>query len=353
MTDTANQAGTAGRTNRRDFLRLSTGAIAAASAGTGAFISIGRANAAGATPVMIQYDWLIGNGQIGDIVAARKGWFAEEGLDVTLGGGGPNAQTLPPLLTGQAQMAQMTSSQTLVAHGAGRPVMLFACGYQYSPYAYISLPRSPIRTPQDLVGKTIAVNPNGRFTLQLIMNLHGIDPDSVKVITQGADMTALLVGQADAVTGFLTNTSALAALGPDRIAMTSEDAGVVSYANAYICTQEIFAAEQETLARFVRACAKGWGWAFENRKEAVDIMCDAYPNLDRAVEHATVDTVMSIAFGPDTRANGWGWFEPAKLQTQIDIFAGGKAFETRTPVLAEVASRAILEATAAARPRLG
>ena len=353
MTDTANQAGTAGRTNRRDFLRLSTGAIAAASAGTGAFISIGRANAAGATPVMIQYDWLIGNGQIGDIVAARKGWFAEEGLDVTLGGGGPNAQTLPPLLTGQAQMAQMTSSQTLVAHGAGRPVMLFACGYQYSPYAYISLPRSPIRTPQDLVGKTIAVNPNGRFTLQLIMNLHGIDPDSVKVITQGADMTALLVGQADAVTGFLTNTSALAALGPDRIAMTSEDAGVVSYANAYICTQEIFAAEQETLARFVRACAKGWGWAFENRKEAVDIMCDAYPNLDRAVEHATVDTVMSIAFGPDTRANGWGWFEPAKLQTQIDIFAGGKAFETRTPVLAEVASQAVLQATAAARPRLG
>jgi len=353
MTDTANQAGIAGRTNRRDFLRLSTGAIAAASLGTGAFVTIGRANAAGATPVQIQYDWLIGNGQIGDIVALKKGWFAEEGLEVTLGGGGPNAQTLPPLLTGQALMGQMTSSQTLVAHGAGRPVMLFACGYQYSPYAYVSLPRSPIRTPQDMVGKTIAVNPNGRFTLQLIQNLHGIDPASMKVITQGADMTALLVGQADAVTGFLTNTSALAALGPDIITMTSEDAGVVGYANAYICTQDAFAENQEIYAKFIRACGKGWGWTFENRKEAVDIMCDAYPNLDRTVEHATVDTVMKIAFGPDTNANGWGWFEPAKLQKQIDLFASGKAFETRTPVLADVASQAILQATAADRPKLG
>jgi NitT/TauT family transport system substrate-binding protein len=343
--------GSTGRPNRRDFLRLSAAAATALSAGT--LVSAGPARADGTKPVLVQYDWLIGNGQIGDIVAKEKGFFKDEGLDVTLGGGGPNAQTLPPLLTGQAQMAQMTSSQVLVAHGAGRPVMLFACGYQYSPYAYISLPRSPIRTPQDLIGKTIAVNPNGRFTLELILALHKIDPSKVKVITQSADMTALLVGQADAVTGFLTNTTALDAVGKDRVVMTSESAGVVGYANAYFCTQDAFKTEQETFAKFIRACAKGWGWAFENRKEAVDIMCDAYPNLDRAIEQKTVDTVMQIAFGPETKANGWGWFEEAKLQKQIDIFASGKAFKSRTPVLKEVASQSILKATADARPRLG
>jgi NitT/TauT family transport system substrate-binding protein len=352
MSRFANHAGPVRDVSRRDLLRISAGAFAALSGGARAFLKIGKADAAGVKPMLVQYDWLIGNGQIGDIVAKEKGFFADEGLDVTLRGGGPNAQTLPPLLAGQAQLGRMTSAQALVANGAGRPVMFFACGYQYSPYAYISLPRSPIRTPQDLVGKTIAVNPNGRFTLQLILNLHGIDPDSVKVITQSADMTALLVGQADAVTGFLTNTSALAAIGKDRIVMTAESGGVVGYANAYLCTQDAFKTEQDAFAKFVRACAKGWG-AFENRKDAVDIMCDAYPNLDRAVEHATVDTVMEIAFGPETKANGWGWFNREKLQKQIDIFASGKAFAVSTPVLDEVSSQAVLKATADARPRLG
>lgn len=338
--------------NRRDFLRASATTVAS-SAMAGAFVSFRPAQAADSKAMLVQYDWLLGNGQIGDIVAKAKGYFAEEGLDVTLGGGGPNAQTLPPLLTGQAMLAQMTSSQTILAHGAGRPVMLFACGYQYTPYAYFSKPGSPIRTPQDLVGKTIALNPNGRLTLQIIMNLHNIDPNSVKTVTQGADMTALLVGQADAVTGFLTNSTALAVLGEDRVVMTAESAGALGYANAYLTTPEVFAAEQESLAKFISACSKGWGWAFENRKEAVEIMCDALPNLDRAVEHATVDTVMSIAFGPDTKANGWGWFDNNKLQTQIDTFDKGKAFEVHKPILSEVSSHAILDATADARPRLG
>ena len=37
-----------------------------------------------ATPVTIQLDWLMSNGQIGDVVALQKGYFRDEGLDVTL-----------------------------------------------------------------------------------------------------------------------------------------------------------------------------------------------------------------------------------------------------------------------------
>lgn len=339
--------------NRRTFLTTSLGAAAVTGLGAQAFLTAGPARASGTTPLRVQFDWLMGNGQIGDIVAREKGYFAEEGLDVEFAPGGPNAQTLPPVLTGQSQMAEFSSTaQFLVAAGAGRPVKLFACGYQFSPYAYISLPKSPIRTPQDLVGKTIAVNPNGRFTLDLIMNLNGINKDDVRLITQGADMTPLLVGQADAVTGFMTNTSALAALGPDYITMTSEDAGLVGYANAYFSTQEGFEENKDALTRYIAGAARGWGWAFENRTEAVDIMCDAYPNLDRAVEHNTVDIVMSIAFGPDTKTHGWGWFDKSKLERQVEIFNSGNGFIEGVPVVENVVTHEILEATSDVRPKL-
>lgn len=337
--------------NRRRVLLSATGLGLAG----GALTSIGGLNAQGQTKILVQYDWLMGNGQIGDIVAQKKGFFAEEGLAVTFGAGGPNAQTLPPVLSGQAQIGEFsTTSQALVAYGAGRPIKLFACGYQYSPYAYISLPRSPIRRPRDLVGKTIAVNPNGRFTLQLIMALHKIDPAQVRIVTMGVDMTPLIAGQVDAVTGFLTNTKALSVLGSDRVVMTSEDAGLTSYANPYFASSETYESQKPALAKFVRAAAKGWGWAYANRQEAVAIMCDAYPNLERDVERDTVDIVMGIAFNGATKAHGWGCFDNARIARQIEIFGSAEGtFKTRVPDLAGFATQEILELTSAARPRLG
>lgn len=338
-------------TNRRRFMTL--GGLAATAGG--AFTTVRRANAQGQTEIQIQYDWLMGNGQIGDIVALKKGFFAEQGLAVTFAPGGPNAQTVPPVLAGQSQLGQFsTTSQALVAYGAGRPVRFFACGFQQSPYAYFSLPRSPIRTPQDMIGKTIAVNPNGRFTLQLILALHKIDPSKVRVVTQGVDMSPLIAGQVDAVTGFLTNTKALSVLGPDRIVLTSEQAGFTSYANAYFTSDEAYQKHKPILAKFVRAVAKGWGWSYANRKAAVEIMCDAYPNLDKEIELATVDIIMGLSFNDATKANGWGWFDNAKIQRQIEIFASvPDTFKARVPDLAGVSTREVLEQTAADRPRLG
>src|SRR4051812_19334024 len=91
--------------NRRTFLK----AAAATTVGT-ALVSFGSAHADDVTPLRIQYDWLIGNGQLGDIVAQQKGFFKDEGLEVMFGPGGPNAQTVPPVLAGQAQLGELSST---------------------------------------------------------------------------------------------------------------------------------------------------------------------------------------------------------------------------------------------------
>ncbi len=57
----------------------------------GAMVSFGPAFADDGVEVRIQFDWLLGNGQLGDIVAQQKGFFKEEGLTVVFGPGGPNA----------------------------------------------------------------------------------------------------------------------------------------------------------------------------------------------------------------------------------------------------------------------
>ncbi|QCI67497.1 ABC transporter substrate-binding protein [Phreatobacter stygius] len=113
--------------SRRDLLRSSAavltglgGSLAGLGLG-GGLAAVGPADAQGLTTLKVQYDWLMSNGQIGDVVAAKKGFFAEEGLNVSFVPGGPNAQTVPPVLTGQALVGQLSgTSQALMAYGAGR-----------------------------------------------------------------------------------------------------------------------------------------------------------------------------------------------------------------------------------------
>jgi NitT/TauT family transport system substrate-binding protein len=335
--------------DRRAFLTAAASSVAG-----GAVASFGPARGAGGTELRIQYDWLIGNGQLGDIIAQQKGFFKEVGLDVAVGPGGPNAQTVPPVLAGQAQLGQLsTTSQFFTAIDAGRPLMLFANGYRYAPYAYISLPSKPIRTPQDFIGKTVAINPNGRYTFDLLMAKYGVDRSKVNVVTMGADMTPLVAGQVDAVSGFLTNTKALSVLGPDIVTLIPAKAGLPNYANAYFAAADAFEGQKESLSNFIRAVAKGWGWAFENRRAAVDIMCDAYPALDREIEYKTVDLIMSLSFDETTKEHGWGWLERERLSSQIDLFKEIGKFPSKVPAIEECATWDILKRTEDARPKLG
>ncbi|QAZ42541.1 ABC transporter substrate-binding protein [Mesorhizobium sp. Pch-S] len=337
-----------GGISRRTLLK---GGVAAGLGG--AMVSFGPAFADDGVEVRIQFDWLLGNGQLGDIVAQQKGFFKEEGLTVVFGPGGPNAQTVPPVLAGQAVAGQFSSTaQFLTAYEAGRPLLLFASGLRRSPYAYISLPGKPIRTPQDLVGKTIAINPNGRYLLDLIMAKSGLDASSVKVVTMGADMTPLLTGQVDAVTGFLTNTKALSVLGPDIVTLVPSEI-IPNYANSYFTSAETFDSQKQNLTRFIRAVSRGWGWAYENRRAAVDLMCDAYPALDREIEYKTVDTIMALSFDQETREHGWGWHDAAKLATQISLFQQAGRFAGAAPVVEKCVSWQVLDATADVRPKLG
>lgn len=343
MLSTTNAAGS-GPSRRRVLGSLAAGGVLA---------SVGRVDAQGRTDFRIQYDWLMDNGKIGDIAALKRGFFEAEGLSVTISPGGPNAQTVPPVLAGQAQAGQMGSNQVLAAYGEGIPVRMIATTYQQSPLIFVSLPRAPVRTPKDLVGRTVAVTPNGRWLLNLMLSVNKIEPSQVRIVTLGADLSPVLLGQADAAVAFATNTKALAVLGPDRVIMSAEQAGIPYYTGTYFTSADDYARRKDVLARFIRAVAKGWGWAFENRRAAVDLMCDAYPNLERETEHATVDMVMSLAFGEDTKAHGWGWIDAGRMQREIELFAGGGGFKTRVPDLAGVFTRETLDATAGERPKLG
>ncbi|MFK7964047.1 MAG: ABC transporter substrate-binding protein [Burkholderiaceae bacterium] len=352
MTQRNNKNQTTTTDNHRRRI-IKAGAAGLATAGT--FLSVVRSShAADAADINVKLDWLMSNGQVGDVVAQKRGFFEEQGLNVTFIPGGPNSQTVPPVLSGQAAMGQFSGSgQAMIARGNGIPLKMIGAGYRMGPFAFFSLPGAPIRKPADFVGKRVGIQPTARFVLEIIMAQHKIDPSSLEIVNIGWDMTPLVAGQVDSVTGWVTNTKALSVIGPDRIDLTQEAAGLLSYSNAYFASEDGLNKHPEIFQKYLVGASKGWEWTYHNREEAVDIMCDAHPNLDREIEKATIDTVIDLSFDAETKANGWGWFDTAKIQAQIDQYDGVGKFEKSKPTLDEFVDMSVLKATQAARPKLG
>lgn len=313
-----------------------------------------QARAAGTQTINMQLGWITGGNQIGEVAAKRLGYFEEEKINFAIQPGGPNIDGVAIVASGRYEVGQVSSSPSLMlAASQGIPVLCFAVGAQEHPYCYFSLPRTPIRTPQDMIGRKIGVQATGQILLTALLRKNGVPEDKVQKVIVGSDMTPLVTGQVDAITGWRTNTTALKVLGPDYITMRMWDNGVKLYALPYYATADFIEQNPEALAGFLRAAGRGWAFVKDNPEKAVDLLVQQYPNLIRADELTAVSVMLSVEFTERTKTYGWASFDPANWQAQIDLHDELKQFPAGKPKLSQVITTKILDMTEKDRPKAG
>ena len=334
---------------RRQILKTSL-ATAGLSA-CGGFLGVEAWGADKAT-VNMQLGWLVGGNQIGEVAAKRLGYYEQEGINLVIQPGGPNVDGVAVVASGRHEVGQVSSSPSIMlASSQGIPIKCFAVGAQRHPYCFFSLTKSPIRTPADMVGKKVGMQPTGMVLLRALLAKNKIAEKDVNVIPIGADMSPLLTGQVDAVTGWLTNTSALKVLGKDRVDLSLWDSGVRLYALPYYATTEPLQKQSQVLAGYLRASARGWKYAEANRDAATDLLIKEYPNLNRDDERIALDVMLRYSFSDLTKAQGWGAMDPTVWQEQISLYSQLGQFTAATPKLDDVMTLDVLKATAAARTK--
>ena len=323
-------------------------------AGVAAAAGARAARAASLQPMEMQLGWIGGGNQLGEVVALQLGYFAEEGLELKIVPGGPNNDGIAGVASGRSAVGQVSSSPSLMlAASQDLPVRCFAVSAQKHPYAFFSLPRAPVRTAADFRGKKVGIQATGVVLLRALLKKNDIDAKDVTIVTIGSDMTPVMTGQVDVVTGWLTNTTALKVLGPDRVTLRLWDTGVHLYANPYYATPDTITKQPALLEKFLRASSKGWAYAAAHRDEAVALLVKNYPNLVAADERAAADVMLDYCFDEHTKLAGYGAMDRAVWQDQIDLYAGLGQFTKRVPSVDDVMTTAILDATTEARPKLG
>src|SRR4029077_5172852 len=129
--------------------------------------------------------------------------------------------------SGRYEVGQVSSSPSLMlAASQDIPVLSFGVGAQSHHYTFFTLPKKPVRKPTDLAGKKVGIQATGVILLKALLAKNSIPERDVEIVPIGADMAPLLTGQVDVVTGWLTNTTALKVLGPERIDLRLWDSGV-------------------------------------------------------------------------------------------------------------------------------
>ena len=304
--------------------------------------------------VNLQLGYLLGGNQIGEIAAKQLGYFEEEKINLVLQPGGPSIDGVAIVASGRNEIGQVSSSPSLMLAASQKiPVTCFAVGMQQHPYAFFSLAKKPVRTPQDMVGKKIGIQATGRILLTALLRKHNIAEKDVEAVIIGSEFTPLLTGHADAVSGWLTSATAIKILGPDRVELRLWDNGVKLYASPFYATKSTIEKKLEMLTAFLRATARGWAYVHANPGQAVDMLVKEFPTFKRDDEIGAVKVAMGFAFNANTAAKGWGTFEPSVWQEQIDLYDELKQFSNGAPRLDDVITMSILDATKDVRPRIG
>ena len=236
---------------RRGFLQTATMA--------GAALALPRM-ARAATPFAMQAAWINDAEFAGYFLGLDKGYYAEEGLELTYLSGGPDVIPESTIIAGRADLALTTPDTTIRAiTEQGAKFKIIGAQYQKNPIGVVSLKKNPINAPADLVGKTIAVPPVNIVTIEALLALNGIDKAQVNIVPYAYDPTPLVKGEIDASLDFTTNVPfTIGQLGEEAHSFLLYDHGVTLYNDTVVVTEETLATKRKELVAWLRASRKGW-----------------------------------------------------------------------------------------------
>ncbi|WP_278875882.1 ABC transporter substrate-binding protein [Paracoccus yeei] len=245
----------------------------------------GMAQAQDALPLTVQLKWVTQAQFGGYYVAKDKGFYEEEGLDVTIKPGGPDIAPVQVLAGGGADVVVEWMPAALAAREKGLPIVNIAQPFKRSGMMLTCRKETGIASPADFRGRTLGVWFSGNeYPFLSWMNRLGLKtdggPEGVTVLKQGFNVDPLLQKQADCISTMTYNEYGQvldAGLKPeDLVTFKYEDQGVATLEDGLYVLEPTLKDEDKVtaLVRFVRATMKGFDYAAAHPDEAAAIVLE-------------------------------------------------------------------------------
>lgn len=226
----------------------------------------------------------------GIYAALEEGYFADEGIDLTIRE--PSASTDAPKLleAGRTEFAVMDVHDITLAIERGADIGAVAPIVSVPLAAVIAGDRNEVRRPRDLEGGTVGVTglPSDDAVLDSVLEAGGADPESVKRVTIGFDsVAALSTGRVDAATAFWNAEGVqLRDLGVPTREFRTQDFGAPDFPELWLVTTDAVADEAGLTQSMRKAIGRGDAVADGRPQEALDDLLTENEGLERDVQEA-------------------------------------------------------------------
>ncbi len=275
--------------------------------------------------VSLMLDWTPNTNHLGIYVAQAEGYYAEEGLEVSItepGAGGT------PQVVAQGAVQFGISHQEMVIPGRAQdvPIVSIAALVQHNTSSLMALAESGIERPADLEGHSYGGfgGPLERQLIETLVECDGGDPAGVQ-FTEVGDVD-YLVGMDRGHYDFVWIFD-----GWDGIRATELEGAEVNfirfrdyldcipdwYTPLIITNESLIEDDPDLVRSFLAATTRGYEFAMENPERAAEILHDAVPELDETLIRLSAEFLADWFVAEEGRP--WG-------QQDLDIWERFEAF---------------------------
>ena len=289
------------------------------------------------------------------LLALERGYFKEEGLNVTVDQGEGSAATVTRIMSGTYD-AGFGDINAIIQNAATRPAETPVMVYQLwskPPFAIVSKKETGIATPADLEGKKLG-GAQGTPTTRLVTVLgrvNEVDMAKVQIDNMAPNLQEPMLIKGDIDGALVFNITSWFNLvnnrqdpGADYNWLNFGDFGMDLYSNGIMVSQKMIAENPEAVEGLVRAVNKAVIEIASAPEAGADAVI-AYDNL--AKRDLEYDRMMfsydKLIASEEVDRIGLGDVDDARLARAIDIVAEGYGLETK-PEAAQVFTRRFLPA---------
>jgi NitT/TauT family transport system substrate-binding protein len=288
-----------------------------------------------AADVKFALDWKFEGPAAPFFVALDKGYFKDEGLDVTIG----TRQTITRIASGTYKMG-FGDINALVEFMDGKtdvPVKAVMMVYERPPFSIIGRKSLGVTTdPKSIEGKTLGAPPtDGAFgQWKVFQKIAGIDASKVKIESVGFPVREpmLAQGKVAAIFGFsfssVLNLKSQGVPEKDISLILMAEHGLDLYSNAILVSSDYAKSNPNEVKGFLKAFMKGMRDTVKDPASAVDSVLKRNKVVTKAVELERLKMAIGQNFvTPAVKKSGFGGVDDAKLAKSIELLKDGRGLK--------------------------
>jgi NitT/TauT family transport system substrate-binding protein len=226
--------------------------------------------------VTLALQWLTQCQFAGFYVALEKGYYREEGIDLTIRPGASDSNPVQLVSLGAAEFGTRWLADLIGAVDKGSPVVSIAQLLQSNGMVLIAHTDSKIRHPRDFVGKRVGIWFFGnQIQFYTLMSQSGVDVNKVKVSPMQFSVKPFLNRQYDVINTMTYNEllTVLQTLKREQLRVFDfADYGLNFPGDVLFTRRALLKDRPELVRRMVKASLRGWRDAVDDPEAAVRIV---------------------------------------------------------------------------------